>query len=118
MTVWADESLPCNRITGRSGTVWFGGRAITQSVDTPPRAADANEPATRVAAGGAADATAPPIADAPATAMPARRPSDIMSRRLRVGMRDIMPSPPGVPAAPAVSPPASVIRRKPGVGTP
>ncbi len=46
ITPAASWPLPCSAITGRSGAVWPGGRAIAQFVATPPRAAETNEPST------------------------------------------------------------------------
>src|ERR1700721_1639379 len=51
ITVAASLPLPCSAITGRSGLVWPGGRAMAQLVLTPPRAADTKEPVTMVGAG-------------------------------------------------------------------
>ena len=41
-------------MTGRSGSVWPGGRAMAQLVGTPPRAAETNDPVTMVGAAAAA----------------------------------------------------------------
>src|SRR5689334_18071671 len=107
-------------MTGRSGPVCPGGRAIAQCVWTPPRAADTNDPSTYVgctAAGGGSNGgggasgapalvidTGGPATDslgarsvvpnayAPAAPAAAPTPRRRIARRLSSGMRAIMPS--------------------------
>src|SRR4051794_41809161 len=69
ITPAASWPLPCKAITGRSGPVWPGGRAIAQFVATPPRAAETKEPSTYVgctAAGGGSSGGGARGAPAPA----------------------------------------------------
>ena len=108
MTVAASESLPCNRISGLSGRLWPGGRAIAQLVFLPPRAWETNDPETNVGAaasgagargivgagccgaGGAAavvdDCDRAPMPKAPTAPAVAPTPSRRTSRRLTEDM--------------------------------
>ena len=82
-------ALPCRAITGRSGWVCPGGRAIAQLVGMPPRAAEMNVPVVIVGAAVGSAAAGKARLTAPSAAAPA--PNRNTARRLRLCIWPILP---------------------------